>query len=479
MEQQPSSSSRRRRGHVTDEGGEQQGSSSADPRRWYELGEGASAADPRRWYELGEGTSAADPRLRVHQLPVPVFTVTVDPEGCFRVSPSVGRARGRGPFRSLGEALAETHAMLLSRGTLRSSLDVDPLRQVKYMWVPWSGRRRTAPGPMARIYRRTVPLQPWLSPWSSWEYHITLRDGLFFAHPTDVGGPFHSLGEAAAGIKCHSTWASATQLLTEDYYLTLKDGLFHVHPDNNCMGGPFKSLERATGAISFDREWRQKQKEKARKAKEFLDNLDPTVYLACMKDLTDALRNGKRNPEPEIVVATSEPEDCDPDISEEIDRLERFLERRNTIRNGMKRMQNEALEAFEFYKASKSYQGPKYEFVKLDQQCLIYDNFSKSYHHYNFTMRKKSSFYLSKKAKRSLKRPSTRGWDYQVFFAEVKSSEEGKQVIFCCPLQSGENGHCFGCQNVGIELRHPESGGYEEGHEDSGFPFDSDSGSDN
>lgn len=63
-----------------------------------------------------------------------------------------------------------------------------------------------------------------------------------------------------------------------------------------------------------------------------------------------------RNPEPENVEAVSEPEDCDPDISKEIDRIERFIERRNAIRNGMKWMQSEALEAFEFYKDSISYQ---------------------------------------------------------------------------------------------------------------------------
>jgi len=46
-------------------------------------------------------------------------------------------------------------------------------------------------------------------------------------------------------------------------------------------------------------------------------------------------------------------------------------------------------------------QGPKYEFVKIDQQCLIHDS-SKSYHHYNFTMKKKSSFYLGKREERDL-----------------------------------------------------------------------------
>lgn len=59
------------------------------------------------------------------------------------------------------------------------------------------------------------------------------------------------------------------QYRTVDYYLTLRDGLFHVHP-NSGMGGPFKRLEDATNAIRFDRAWRQEQKERSRKAKEFL-----------------------------------------------------------------------------------------------------------------------------------------------------------------------------------------------------------------
>lgn len=33
-------------------------------------------------------------------------------------------------------------------------------------------------------------------------------------------------------------------------------------------------------------------------------------------------------------------------------------------------------------------------------------------------------------------------------------------------------GNCFGCSNVGIDLKHPASGGYQEGNEHSGFPFD-------
>lgn len=86
-----------------------------------------------------------------------------------------------------------------------------------------------------------------------------MRDGLFYAHPPDVGGPFHSLGEAAAAIKCHRTWASATQLLMNGHYFTMKKGRFHVHPDG--AGGPYKWLDDAMDAVACHRAWLQKQPE--------------------------------------------------------------------------------------------------------------------------------------------------------------------------------------------------------------------------
>jgi hypothetical protein len=56
-------------------------------------------------------------------------------------------------------------------------------------------------------------------------------------------------------------------------------------------------------------------------------------------------------------------------------------------------------------------------------------------------MKKKSSFYLRKKR-------GKRSWDYQLFFAEVKTTKEGKEII-CCPLQRGDNGiNLISCQTL-------------------------------
>lgn len=168
-------------------------------------------------------------------------------------------------------------------------------------------------------------------------------------------------------------------------------------------------------------------------------DLDPAVRIPRIKELLEMIRNRYNEcPKPEKrswmeeVVASLEPKGCDPAILEEADRFERIVEEKELIENGMKWMKKEVFQAFKIYKASSGYQGPKYEFVKLDQQCLIHDSSSKSYHHYNFTMKKKSSIYLREKREK-------RSWVYQLFFAEVKPTKEGKQFI-CCPLQRDENG---------------------------------------
>ncbi|CAN6335064.1 unnamed protein product [Urochloa humidicola] len=432
---------------------------------------------PPRWQ--GSWPRLPGPPRPLH---APVFTVTVDPQGFFGITPYLRRCQ----FRSVGEALDAVEAFLARRralaaawvltegGWVQQPEDDGQPRLVETERPP--GTAEPAVPAVAIIYTRRVPLDgPRFSPWSSWEYYVTLKDGLFYAHPPEVGGPFHSLGEAAAAIKCHRTLTSTIQLsLMKGYYFILKEGLFHVHPDG--CGGPYKWLDDATDAIACHRVWRQKENERNRRAKQFLDELDPDVYISRMMELRELiLSGGDRNsncPKPEKkswmeeIVASLEPKGCDPAILEEADRFERILAEKELVENGMKWMENEVLQAFKIYEASSRYPGPEYEFVQLDQQCLIRNSCSKSYHHYNFTMKKKTS-HLGKKV----------SWDYQLFFAEVKPTTEGKQFI-CYPLQHDDNGHCFGCRNVGIDLRHPTSGGYEKGEKGSGFPFDTFSVSD-
>ncbi|KAK3137025.1 hypothetical protein QOZ80_5BG0446680 [Eleusine coracana subsp. coracana] len=212
-------------------------------------------------------------------------------------------------------------------------------------------------------------------------------------------------------------------------------------------------------------EWKRKQQEKTRFTKQFLNEVNPVVCMARVKSFVRMFQLAERDTKPPEPVMRDCTDDVlgsrkpsrDPAVLEAADRFERIMAKKEAIKNGMKWMENEVLHAFE----SAGYQVSMYEFVNLDKQCLIYDPLSVSYHHYNFTMAKKSS-----------------RKHYELFFAEVKSTKEGKQY-FCCPLQSCEkNGRCFGCENVGIDLKHPTAGKYEKGNEHSGFLFDSDSGGD-
>ncbi|KAK3133770.1 hypothetical protein QOZ80_6AG0540800 [Eleusine coracana subsp. coracana] len=151
--------------------------------------------------------------------------------------------------------------------------------------------------------------------------------------------------------------------------------------------------------------------------------------------------------------------DSDPDVLKVLQYLHGLEREEEIIRDGMMWMENDATKAFKAYLVStetESMKGVKYEFHKLEYQCLIYDGPNK-YHHYNFTM----------KIKLRLKRR----WEHKSFFAEVKYVANGKQY-FCCPLKDTDDGHCYGCRKVGIKLIHPETGGYEEGYEGAGFPFD-------
>uniref|UniRef100_A0ACD5XZU6 Uncharacterized protein n=1 Tax=Avena sativa TaxID=4498 RepID=A0ACD5XZU6_AVESA len=164
------------------------------------------------------------------------------------------------------------------------------------------------------------------------------------------------------------------------------------------------------------------------------------------------------------VIEELRPTTTDPDILKARYRFERLVEQREAKKNGMKWMRKEVLQAFESYRSSAGYNKDfEHDFVRLDFQCLIYGTLSKSYHHYNFTMRTRLS--------------RSKPWTFQQYFAEVKPTENETEY-FCCPLQPSEDGHCFGYRKVGISLKHPESGGYEKGYQGSGFPFDTDSKSD-
>ncbi|TVU49038.1 hypothetical protein EJB05_00329, partial [Eragrostis curvula] len=211
-------------------------------------------------------------------------------------------------------------------------------------------------------------------------------------------------GKRGRGCEGASSWK---------YHITFKADLFHAQPP--YLGGPFDSLGEVAAAIKL-------KKERSQKMQLYMDQADPAACAARLKAIIEKNRSAK----------SCKPS-SDPAMLKAVDRYERIMAKREITENAMKWMQNEALHAFE----SAGYQASLYEFVKIDQQCLINDTFSKSYHHYNFTMKKKSS----KKASRL-------------------------------------SGDCFGCRKLGVDLRHPTSGNYEKGNEHSGFPFDSHSGGD-
>ncbi|XP_052134164.1 uncharacterized protein LOC127752793 [Oryza glaberrima] len=125
-----------------------------------------------------------------------------------------------------------------------------------------------------------------------------------------------------------------------------------------------------------------------------------------------------------------------------------------TIERGLEWMRAEVVEAFNTHSGANVVE---YELEDISHQCLIFDDCAKSYHHYNFIMKSKGpDSYLEGSCR---------------FFAEVKVVD-GERHYFCCPIQPDDDGHCHGCQNSGIDLKHPSDGGYEEGNADSGFPFD-------
>ncbi|KAL6656289.1 hypothetical protein ACP70R_007115 [Stipagrostis hirtigluma subsp. patula] len=362
------------------------------------------------------------------------YDITVDKEGLFHVFPE--SVFPDAPFRSFIEAAAA----------------------IKREHYP--GSRVEA---CLNLYGESILLERLLRPQPprSVDYFFTVKGGMFYIYPPDIGGPFQSLSTAMAAIEDYCTHPPRIPPLSTEFYFIMKDGLFHIHPDS--LGGPFSRLDDATAAIQLYKtsyeslpDYEKERREKMRRMRKFPSKLHPADYRSCL-----VASETIYHPTEDMDSSTDdlESESCDPVVLEAIQIFESLVEKKEAARNGMKWMRNEAITAFKIFLSSIPIKGIKYKFGKLRRQCLICDGFPKFYHHYNFTMK--------------IKIPSAKRWHYKRFFAEVKSTENGK-CYFCCPLKPTDKGHCYGCLNVGIDIKHPSDGGYEEGDENSGFPFDTD-----
>ncbi|KAL6870989.1 hypothetical protein ACP4OV_014837 [Aristida adscensionis] len=133
---------------------------------------------------------------------------------------------------------------------------------------------------------------------------------------------------------------------------------------------------------------------------------------------------------------------------------------KETIANGIKWMSEECFLAFIKYTEKLHLEGFEHKFGDLRRQCFSVESSEKVFHHYNFTI--------------EVKHESSDVWSSELYFAEVKQLS-GLKSYFCCPLEPSDEGHCYGCKSQDVsDLKHPTSGGYEEGHEDICWPFESD-----
>ncbi|XP_047050355.1 uncharacterized protein LOC124655522 isoform X3 [Lolium rigidum] len=99
----------------------------------------------------------------------------------------------------------------------------------------------------------------------------------------------------------------------------------------------------------------------------------------------------------------------------------------------------------------------RFEFEKAQSQNWIVEGEFDDlfYYHFNFTAKQTCSSVFT-------------------FFAEVTPEDGDDCDVLCCRLlNDDDNGHCFGCENEGVDdLRHPAcKSAYVGGHEDRGFPF--------
>ncbi|XP_044971648.1 uncharacterized protein LOC123437475 isoform X2 [Hordeum vulgare subsp. vulgare] len=96
----------------------------------------------------------------------------------------------------------------------------------------------------------------------------------------------------------------------------------------------------------------------------------------------------------------------------------------------------------------------RFVFDESKDEVFIIEGNMNFYEHFNFTAKQAGSTVL--------------------FFAEVIPDEGELCDVLCCkPLDSDDNGHCFGCKNQGsVDLRHPAGESlYVGGHVDCEFPF--------
>ncbi|CAL4989801.1 unnamed protein product [Urochloa decumbens] len=146
------------------------------------------------------------------------------------------------------------------------------------------------------------------------------------------------------------------------------------------------------------------------------------------------------------------------------------VSKKEIIKKGIKWMSEECFLAFTTYAEKINLEGIEHKFGELRYQCLSVEAYDKIFHHYNFTI----------EAKHRNSGVSTS----ELYFAEVKQLA-GDKSYFCCLLEQSDEGHCYGCKNQDMyDLKHPNTGCYEEGDADICWPFidvtdsDSDDGDD-
>ncbi|KAK3145068.1 hypothetical protein QOZ80_4AG0322580 [Eleusine coracana subsp. coracana] len=130
--------------------------------------------------------------------------------------------------------------------------------------------------------------------------------------------------------------------------------------------------------------------------------------------------------------------------------------------NAEKWMIEEVMVAFQKYRERKDdLKECDYKLDELCNQCFNVENYNHIFHHFNFTIKMKTT--------------GSADWISVLYFAEVKEIY-GRKIYFCCPLEPGENRHCYACKNQKIDdLKHPIIGPIERGHPNSIFPFTYDS----